>query len=193
MEHGARKGDNKKRPTAGPVDMEEIAILERFYNQLCLLVERQRVSDPCSIALLLAVKTLLEKGTTLVPTLLVGVVDALDTWAKTSGLYHYNQCILPILTFIRKCTGGDEDECQKMIIKRGLEELVFGEDAGNVKNSLAFLPAFDKVASSKRQTPPGSRGGLRPNQSFKRHSVTAGPGGSGGGRGAVPPRLKVPN
>ena len=194
MEHGARKGANKKRPTAGPVDMEEIAILERFYNQLCLLVERQRVSDPCSIALLLAVKTLLEKGTTLVPTLLVGVVDALDTWAKTSGLYHYNQCILPILTFIRKCTGGDEDELQKMIIKRGLGELVFGEDEANIKNSFTFLPAFDKVSSMKRQTPPGSRGSIRPTHNARRPSVTAtGSGEHGGGRGAVPPRLKVPS
>ena len=203
MEHGARKGSNKKRPTVGPVNMEEIAVLERFYNQLCLLVERQRVSDPCSIALLLAVKTLLEKGTTLVPILLTGVVDALNEWAKTSGLYQYNPCILPILTFLRKCIGVDEDELQKMLVNRGLEELVFGEEAENVKTALMFLPNFESSQSLHRRTPPGSRsGGPRRNLSnVSSKSVTigapasrsiAGPGKRSTLSRGGPPPIQVP-
>lgn len=155
MEHGARKGASRKRPTSGPVDMEEIAILERFYNQLCLLVERQRVSDPCSIALLLSAKKLLEKGTTLVRTLLVGMVEELQSWAKSSGLRNYNPCTLPILTFVRKCVGVDETDLQRLLVDRGLAELVYGAEAEGVKEAVMAFPA--PTPPLLHGGPPGSR------------------------------------
>lgn len=133
MEHGARKGQSRKRPTAGPVDMEEIELLERFYNQLCLLVERQRVSDPCSVALLLCVKELLEKGLTLSRHLMAAVVEGLAYWANNSGMQQYNLCVLPILTFIRKCVGVDVEDMQKLVFNYHLGTLVYGEQAEAIK------------------------------------------------------------
>eukprot|EP00873_Tetraselmis_striata_P040367 jgi/Tetstr1/460631/TSEL_005828.t1 len=170
MEHGARKGQSRKRPTAGPVDMEEIELLERFYNQLCLLVERQRVSDPASVALLLCVKELLEKGLTLSRHLMAAVVEGLAHWANHSGMQAHNLCVLPILTFIRKCVGVDVEDMQKLVFNYSLGGLVYGSQAdavhADLKASAASAPGGAGAGAGARKPSNALRRGSG-NSSFK--------------------------
>jgi hypothetical protein len=57
------------------VDVAEIQAIERFYEKLCHLVERQRVTDPFSLSLVHKVKSLLEQGINMNRALLLRVME----------------------------------------------------------------------------------------------------------------------
>lgn len=57
------------------VDVAEIQAIERFYERLCHLVERQRVTDPFSLSLVHKVKSLLEQGINMNRALLLRVME----------------------------------------------------------------------------------------------------------------------
>ena len=56
---------------------DDIEAIETFYERLCHLVERQRVSDPLSVSIVHKVKSLLERG--------VGLKDKAGTFTTHHG------------------------------------------------------------------------------------------------------------
>jgi hypothetical protein len=48
MDHASPTGSPVRRAGA-TLQLEDVHLLERFYNQLCLLVEAQKSSDPLSL------------------------------------------------------------------------------------------------------------------------------------------------
>ena len=64
------------------VDVSEIQAIERFYEKLCHLVERQRVSDPLSLSVVHKVKQLLEGGSNMHRSLLVAVCTHIQAIAR---------------------------------------------------------------------------------------------------------------
>lgn len=57
-----RAAAERGRPTQRPLKAHELSLLQHFYESLCVLVERQRLSDPLSLLLVHKVKALLEEG-----------------------------------------------------------------------------------------------------------------------------------
>ncbi|GFH11799.1 uncharacterized protein HaLaN_07357 [Haematococcus lacustris] len=112
---------------AQQLDPEELRVLQRFYDQLCALVEAQRMSDPLSLMVIHKVKSLLEGGTFLQRTMTVAVVQHLAHFAKSTGIVKYNKFMLSILTFICKCTGVTEAEFEELVKEAGLSQASQGK------------------------------------------------------------------
>ncbi|KAK3279844.1 hypothetical protein CYMTET_12296 [Cymbomonas tetramitiformis] len=100
------------------VDVSEIQAIERFYEKLCHLVERQRVSDPLSLSIVHKVKQLLESGISLQKTLLIRVCEHLRTIAQLGGAD--NPYVLPILHFIRQSVRCPVEDMEGVLRHMGL-------------------------------------------------------------------------
>ncbi|GMH43887.1 hypothetical protein BSKO_11821 [Bryopsis sp. KO-2023] len=109
---GAGKKGNTE--TLTPRNVEDIQLMECFYEQLCFLVEGLRQSDPLSLLVVQQVKVLLESGHTLHRPLLRKVLEYISDFIIGCGLAHYNRYLTHILTFIRKCVGVSELEVMQM-------------------------------------------------------------------------------
>ena len=51
-------GPSGARRTGASLQLEDVHLLERFYNQLCLLVEAQKASDPLSLVIVQLVRVM---------------------------------------------------------------------------------------------------------------------------------------
>ncbi|WIA28068.1 hypothetical protein OEZ86_010653 [Tetradesmus obliquus] len=103
----------------------EVELLEHFYDALCGLVERQRLSDPLSLYVVHQVKALLEGGTFLQPPLLQQLVDKLADFVVSCGLLRFKRFALPLLAFIRKCVGVGQGELEAMAAAAGIGPVLF--------------------------------------------------------------------
>lgn len=52
----AKQSDPASRPQTVGLTMDDVHLLERFYSQLCLLVEAQKASDPMSLIIVQLVR-----------------------------------------------------------------------------------------------------------------------------------------
>eukprot|EP00198_Chlamydomonas_reinhardtii_P010505 XP_001699842.1 predicted protein [Chlamydomonas reinhardtii] len=96
---------NTKQKAVAALDPAEIRILQRFYDQLCALVEAQRMSDPLCLMVVAKVKALLEAGVYLHRPMLAAVVEHVAAFTHGAGMVRYNKFLLAVLTFITKCVG----------------------------------------------------------------------------------------
>ncbi len=76
---------------AQQLDPEELRVLQRFYDQLCALVEAQRMSDPLSLMVVHKVKSLLEEGTFLQRVMFEAVIGHLGKFCSSTGIHKYNK------------------------------------------------------------------------------------------------------
>eukprot|EP00959_Pyramimonas_sp_CCMP1952_P115326 2410482-Pyramimonas_sp.AAC.1 len=104
------------------VDVSEIQAIERFYEKLCHLVERQRVSDPLSLSIVHKVKQLLEGGSNMHRSLLVAVITHIQAIAQLGGAN--NPYIMPILHFIRQSVRVPAEDLENMLMSMGLHALI---------------------------------------------------------------------
>lgn len=73
------------------LEIEDILLMERVYEQLCLLVQFQRPSDPLSLALLHMVKTAFEAGHTVTRQLLRHVVVSMADMVHGAGMGRWGK------------------------------------------------------------------------------------------------------
>ncbi|KAG2500507.1 hypothetical protein HYH03_001284 [Edaphochlamys debaryana] len=117
---------NTKQKAVQALDPTEIRILQRFYDQLCALVEAQRMSDPLCLMVVSKVKALLEAGVYLHKPMLVAVVEHVAAFARGAGMIRYNQYLLAVLTFITKCVGLDVADLEDVVEQFGVALVVYG-------------------------------------------------------------------
>lgn len=111
------------------LDPEELKALQRFYDQLCALVEGQeKMSDPICLMIVHKVRDLLESGSMLHKSLLNLVIDHVASFAKGAGLIRYNRFLLTILTFIAKCSGASDFDLEDIVAHHGIQIMVYGTD-----------------------------------------------------------------
>jgi len=108
------------------IDMAEIQAIERFYERLCHLVERQRVSDPMSISIVHKVKALLESGVNIHRNLLIKVLDHIQEISSIGGLDEHNPFVLPILHFIRQTVNVAPEELEAALHQLGIADILVG-------------------------------------------------------------------
>eukprot|EP00892_Ulva_mutabilis_P006737 jgi/Ulvmu1/4435/UM002_0160.1 len=116
------------RKAPGQLQLEDVHILERFYNQLCLLVEAQCPSDPMSLLCVQNVKELLESGHTLHKPLLYNLLERFATFVHSVGMTKPNMYLLPMFTFIQRCCGVSDTALEQMLMKHGLCQILLGSD-----------------------------------------------------------------
>eukprot|EP00878_Enallax_costatus_P019255 GHUV01020310.1.p1 GENE.GHUV01020310.1~~GHUV01020310.1.p1 ORF type:complete len:781 (+),score=290.42 GHUV01020310.1:1618-3960(+) len=121
----AAAADGQAAAGTRAIKQSEVELLEHFYDALCGLVEKQRLSDPLSLTVVHQVKALLEGGTFLQPPLLQQVVDKTADFVKSCGLVRYNRFALPLLTFIRKCVGVSAADLQAMAAAAGISKVLY--------------------------------------------------------------------
>lgn len=100
------KGE-KANKSSRQLNAEELVILQRFYEQLCVVVEQQKMSDPTCLMIVHKVKSLMEQGVFLHKPLLVQVgISILECfayyyWFYVIGLVQVGisseQCVLVFL------------------------------------------------------------------------------------------------
>ncbi|GIL53847.1 hypothetical protein Vafri_9480 [Volvox africanus] len=117
---------NTKQKAVQALDPSEIRILQRFYDQLCALVEVQRMSDPLCLMVVSKVKLLLEAGVYLHKPMLVAVLEHVAAFAKGAGMMRYNKYLLAVLTFITKCVGLDVADLEEAVEQQGVSMVVYG-------------------------------------------------------------------
>ncbi|KXZ44766.1 hypothetical protein GPECTOR_62g881 [Gonium pectorale] len=120
---------NTKQKAVQALEPAEIRILQRFYDQLCALVEVQRMSDPLCLMVVSKVKSLLEAGVYLHRPMLVAVVEHVASFAKGAGMMRYNKYLLAVLTFITKCVGLDVADLEEVVEQHGVSLVVYGTPA----------------------------------------------------------------
>jgi len=135
------------------VDVSEIQAIERFYEKLCHLVERQRVSDPLSLSVVHKVKQLLEGGSNMHRSLLVAVCTHIQAIAQLGGAN--NPYIMPILHFIRQSVRVGAEELENMLVSMGLQGLI-----GQHRASRGTVTAAAPRPSSNATEPKSSAGDL---------------------------------
>uniref|UniRef100_A0A7R9YUG4 Uncharacterized protein n=1 Tax=Chlamydomonas euryale TaxID=1486919 RepID=A0A7R9YUG4_9CHLO len=111
---------------AHALDPEELRVMQRFYDQLCALVEAQRTSDPLSLMVVHKVRAALEGGASLNRSLLSAIVDHVADFCRGCGLMAHNKYVLAVLTFIAKCTGVPMPELDALLVNAGICIVVFG-------------------------------------------------------------------
>jgi hypothetical protein len=72
------------------------------------------------------VKALLEGGTFLTPAMLQGCVDCVADFTHSCGLLRHNRFLLPLLAFVRKCTGVSQEDFDAMVAAAGLGPAIYG-------------------------------------------------------------------
>lgn len=119
----SRKARTQKALTLDPT---ELKALQRFYDQLCALVEAQKMSDPLCLMVVHKVRDLLESGVVLHKSLLTAVSEHVATFTKSTGLLRHNRFILSVLTYIAKCTGVSEMDLEDVVAGLGIQIVVYG-------------------------------------------------------------------
>lgn len=74
---------NSAAKSARALNGDELVVLQRFYEQLCVVVEQQRMSDPTSLMIVHKVKSLMEQGVFLHKPLLMQVRPRAEPRAGT--------------------------------------------------------------------------------------------------------------
>mmetsp|Transcript_14541 Transcript_14541/g.31649 ORF Transcript_14541/g.31649 Transcript_14541/m.31649 type:complete len:677 (+) Transcript_14541:102-2132(+) len=164
----AAQEENRKVRTqrAQTLDPEELRVLQRFYDQLCALVEAQRMSDPLSLMVIHKVKSLLESGTFLQKSMLQQVMDHISRFCKSCGLVRYNKFMLSVLTFISKCVGVGEPEFEEMVGSNDLAVVVFGTVQLPSKAAAEASPGGQDGSKTARSAKAGRMRSLSRNMSF---------------------------
>mmetsp|Transcript_23841 Transcript_23841/g.28798 ORF Transcript_23841/g.28798 Transcript_23841/m.28798 type:complete len:638 (+) Transcript_23841:415-2328(+) len=130
------------------VDVSEIQSIEKFYEKLCHLVERQRVSDPLSLSIVHKVKHLLECGVSMQKMLLVRVCEHLRTIYQLGGAD--NPYVLPIIHFVRQSVHVSVEDLETLLKHMGLGELL--KKGGNFTSP----SPLQKSSTKGPPLPPGS-------------------------------------
>jgi hypothetical protein len=134
------------------VDVSEIQAIERFYEKLCHLVERQRVSDPLSLSVVHKVKQLLESGSNMHRALLTAVCEHIQALSQIGGAN--NPYIMPILHFIRQSVRVSAEDLQHMLRTYGLQALVFQHKASRgTLTASKPLSAKSSVEGEEKKAP----------------------------------------
>ena len=119
-----RKAKTQKALTLNP---DELKGLQRFYDQLCALVESQeKMSDPICLMIVHRVRDLLESGTSLHKSLLGLVLDHVTAFVKGAGLVRFNRFLLPILTFVSRCSGVSDLDFEELVASHGIQIVIYG-------------------------------------------------------------------
>ncbi|GAX78897.1 hypothetical protein CEUSTIGMA_g6336.t1 [Chlamydomonas eustigma] len=108
------------------LDPEELKALQKFYDQLCSLVEAQRMSDPLSLMVVHKIRSLLEAGMFLHKPLLLTVLEHIGNFTKGCGLMRHNKYILSILLFIAKSANISEADLDEHVAMHGMSIVVYG-------------------------------------------------------------------
>lgn len=182
----AAQEENRRARTAKAqaLDPEELRALQRFYDQLCALVEAQRMSDPLSLMIIHKVKVLLESGIFLTRSMLEAVLEHIASFTSSCGLVRYNKYLLSILTFICKCCDVSEAEFNTMVAQHNLGDVVY------IGGLPSHAPLSENPGSLSRRGS-GSRRDLSRKSSMKPSNVSRGqsrestaPAAGGGGLGS---------
>lgn len=139
---------NAKQKAVQALDGGEIRILQRFYDQLCALVEAQRMSDPLCLMVVSKVKSLLEAGVYLHRPMLVSVVEHMAEFTKGAGLVRYNKFVLAILTFICKCVGLDVSDLEEVVEQCGVVLVVYGTPVAPSKVTPEFVASLNRESGA---------------------------------------------
>jgi hypothetical protein len=114
---------------AHALDPDELRVMQRFYDQLCALVEAQRMSDPLCLMVVHRVRAALEGGASLNKSLLQAVIDHIAGFTKGCGLVRHNKYVLSVLTFVAKCAGVNGTiEFEEIVTAAGIAVVVYGQD-----------------------------------------------------------------
>jgi len=175
------------------LDPEEVRVLQRFYDQLCALVEAQRMSDPLSLMVVHTVKGLLENGTFLHRAMLVEVLKTLQDFCKSTGIWKHNKYLLSVLTFISKCAAVSEQDFEALVHDHELSLVVYNAPippslAANAEATTKDEPPLRSpkktMGKSMRVRPAGNLAGGGPVSPER----SPGPGGNTNKKdGGVPP------
>ncbi|GLC47400.1 hypothetical protein PLESTM_002068900 [Pleodorina starrii] len=186
---------NTKQKAVQALDPTEIRILQRFYDQLCALVEVQRMSDPLCLMVVSKVKSLLEAGVYLHKPMLVAVLEHVAAFAKGAGMMRYNRYLLAVLTFITKCVGLDVADLEEVVEQQGVSIVVYGTPAVPSKVTSEMVNALSGGADDDGHGAGSVSGGKAPAGGAPARTrsarVAARPGAAGaahsGGGGAQSP------
>ncbi|KAG1671623.1 hypothetical protein FOA52_006854 [Chlamydomonas sp. UWO 241] len=175
---------------ANALDPNELRVMQRFYDQLCALVEAQRMSDPLCLMVVHRVRAALEGGASLNKSLLQAVIDHIAGFTKGCGLVRHNKYVLSVLTFVAKCAGVNSTlELEDLVAAAGIAVVVYGraETPAKAAAAAAESAARAHVFSSSRQ-----RSARRLSSSLMRSTSvrhTKGDSDSEGGGGGVSRQL----
>eukprot|EP00798_Chlamydomonas_sp_ICE-L_P016563 gene16563-22793_t len=122
----AQENRRARTAKATALDPEELKALQRFYDQLCALVEAQRMSDPLSLMIIHKVKSLLEGGTFLTRGMMTAVLVHIENFTRGCGLVRHNKYLLSLLTFISKCCNLEDSEFESLVVQYNLSPVVYG-------------------------------------------------------------------
>lgn len=162
-----RKVRNQRAQTLDP---DQLRVMQRFYDQLCALVEAQRMSDPLSLMVVQRVRSLLEAGSSLQKSLLNTVLEHVAKFTKGCGLVRHNQYMLSILTFIAKCTSVSDLDFEDMVATQGLATVIYGTSLvpSHIIAAEVAAAAASTAAPSSRQSRRGPRQALSTAVSIRR-------------------------
>ena len=136
-------------------------MLSRFYDQLCVVVEQQRLSDPACLAVVHRVKALMEAGVFLHKPLLAQVAEHVAKFLREIGLLRHNPRLLPVFTYIRMCVGASEGELVELAKPLGLLPVLYSEaqleEMAEAERAAALAA---KAERAKRVKPAASRAAL---------------------------------
>ncbi|KAG2426915.1 hypothetical protein HXX76_012701 [Chlamydomonas incerta] len=171
---------NTKQKAVAALDPAEIRILQRFYDQLCALVEAQRMSDPLCLMVVAKVKALLEAGVYLHRPMLVAVVEHVAAFTHGAGMVRYNKFLLAVLTFITKCVGLEAVDLEDVVEQHGVAVVVYGTPVVPSKVTADMLPGGGAGEEE------GGAGGGRGGRGGKGGAAAGAAGGAAGGAAAAP-------
>ena len=119
-----KKAKKEKALTLNP---DELKGLQRFYDQLCSLMESQeKMSDPICLMIVHKVRDGLESGTALNKGLLALVIEHVASFTKAAGLMRFNRFLLPILSFVARSSGVSELEFEDHVASHGIQIVIYG-------------------------------------------------------------------
>ncbi|KAG2431637.1 hypothetical protein HYH02_013214 [Chlamydomonas schloesseri] len=176
---------NTKQKAVAALDPAEIRILQRFYDQLCALVEAQRMSDPLCLMVVAKVKALLEAGVYLHRPMLTAVVEHVAAFAHGAGMMRYNKFLLAVLTFITKCVGLEAADLEEEVERHGVAVVVYGTPVAPSKVTADMLPGGGGGAAAGGGGGGGEAEEAAGGGAGKREAGHARSGRGGGGKGAA--------
>jgi len=101
------------------------------------------------------VKALLEGGTFLQPTMLQACIDCVSDFSSACGLKRFNRFLLPLLTFVRKCTGVGQQEFDALVEAAGIGPVVYEQEpAAAAAHEAVCLPQHDQHEQQQLEVVP---------------------------------------
>eukprot|EP00210_Caulerpa_lentillifera_P004935 g4709.t1 len=131
----------------GTLPATDAEALERFYLNICRLVYTLSKGDPDLLFIVHTVKELLENGFSLTRVFLARIVQETVKFMMNCGRAEYNAKLLPILSFISRCTSTGNAELNQMLAATGMLKLVYSQHELN-----GFGSGLQKIAQYGRST-----------------------------------------